>query len=335
MRHYSAKMAEMRILILVYDGFELLDLAGPASVFNGANLVTQQSVYRVVPVSQLGGSVRSMSGVEIISLPFDQIEVSGTDTVLVVGAEKSVVPQALQAAGMLEWLRTACPSAKRFGSVCTGSFLLAAAGLLDGREAATHWEACAQFAEMFPTVRVDPQSIYVESGKVWTSAGVTAGIDMSLAMVARDHGLPVRNRIARHLVILSHRSGNQAQFSSILDAQSAGCGRFDDLIGWLTSNCGKKLTIRDMAEYCGMSERSFSRKFRTSTGVSPGVFFERLRLDQSKSLMEQGKSVKEAAAAVGYGSTSGFRAAFAANFGMSPADYRLLHGKDRDLSQAV
>ncbi|UIJ72562.1 GlxA family transcriptional regulator [Aurantimonas sp. HBX-1] len=321
-----------RVVFVVYPGFELLDTAGPASVFTGANRVLRQSgrseFYDVGLVSAEGGTVESSSGIAVETLRIAALR-SG-DTILVAGAER----EPLLAAVAEPMLRAALPAlastAERFGSVCSGGFLLASLGLLDGRRVASHWDACKPFAASYPHVTVDPDALYVVDGRLWTSAGVTTGIDMALAMVARDLDASTAGEVARRLILYARRPGHQSQFSPVLAAQIKGDSPFADLIGWMQANLDAPLDIPSLADRAGLSERSFHRKFAAATGMTPARFVETARLDAARLLLSRGLSLKEIAAKVGLYPTARLSEAFERRFGMAPRLFRDMHaGLDR------
>src|SRR6185437_13394978 len=204
-----------KLFILAYDGCQLLDVSGPAAVFGAANEAAGEAIYDLQIVSADGGLVTSNCGVAVQSKKIG----AQPDTLLVAGGSRGL-KRAMAHEGTRKWLQKVAPRTKRYGSVCTGAFVLASAGLLDGKRVATHWASCARLAEKFPAVSVDAESLYVVDGKVWTSAGVTTGIDMALAIVEADLGAETANLIARHFVLYQRRPGYQSQFSPMLQAQA-------------------------------------------------------------------------------------------------------------------
>ena len=309
----------------MFDGFALLDLSGAASVFAVVNTLSGRDHYEVISVSRDGGLVPSEGGVTITTKRIDRIRVGPRDTLLVVGAEGPPMARLLAEDGVLRWLGRASSKAERYGSVCTGAFVLAAAGLLDGRRATTHWAGCRELARRWPGITVDPEVIYVVEGRLWTSAGVTTGIDMALAMVGRDVGDRLKGQVAKRLVVPAHRPGNQTQYSSLLQAQNIASDELTDLVDWLADNLDKPIKVADMARRVGMSERSFFRRFTNDLGTPPGRFLDDLRLDKAKRLLEAGVPIKQVAALVGFRSESGFRAAFCSRFEISPSLHRVVH----------
>jgi transcriptional regulator GlxA family with amidase domain len=217
------------------------------------------------------------------------------------------------------------PFTRRYGSVCTGAFVLASAGLLDGKRVATHWASCARLAEKFPALSVDAEALYVVDGKVWTSAGVTTGIDMALALVEADLGAATANLIARHFVLYARRPGYQSQFSPMLQAQAAADAPFASLIDWMQDHLDRELDVPTLARHAGYSERSFYRKFTEATGKTPAHFVEDLRLDAARTLLSKGLALKTIAGRVGLKSSARLGQAFERRFGMPPSLFRQMH----------
>lgn len=319
-----------RIAFVVYPGFELLDVSGPVSVFNNANRACsargEPAGYGFALVSSSGGRVASSSGVEVETLPVAVCTQEAFDTVLVAGAERAPLLQAMQDPVLREALPAMAHAARRFGSVCTGAFVLAALGLLDGHRVATHWDGCAPLAQAFGAVEVDADALYVEDGRCWTSAGVTTGIDMALAMVARDLDAATAGEVAKRLVLYARRPGHQSQFSPLLQAQVKADSPFAELVGWIQANLGAPLDVPALAARAGLSERSFHRKFAAATGETPARFVEAARLEAARLLLLRGVSLKAVAAQVGLFPAARLAAAFEQRFGISPRLYREMHG---------
>lgn len=310
-----------RVALLAYEGCQLLDVTGPAAVFGAANAAPGGPAYDVAILSPDGGAVVSNSGVALHSR-----KIGGRpDTLLVAGGSHGL-KAAMERDDVRAWLRKAAPKARRFGSVCTGAFVLAAAGLLDGRRVATHWASCARLAERFPALTVDADALYVTDGKVWTSAGVTTGIDMALALVEADLGAATANLIARHFVLYARRPGYQSQFSPLLQAQTEVDAPFAPLVDWMQENLDKPLDVPALAARAGLSERSFYRKFTEATGKTPAHFVEGLRLDAARTLLAKGLPLKAIAGKVGLRSSARLGQAFERRFGMAPSLFREMHG---------
>ena len=317
---YFLPMPKHRIFILAYEGCQLLDVTGPAAVFGAANESRAQPFYDLSIVSPDGGAVTSNAGVAIQSR-----KIGGQpDTLLVAGGSRGL-KAAMARDDLRRWLRTVAPKARRFGSVCTGAFVLAAAGLLDGKRVATHWASCERLARKFPALEVDADSLYVVDGKIWTSAGVTTGIDMALALVEADLGAATANLIARHFVLYARRPGYQSQFSPLLQAQTAAEAPFAALIDWMQENLDQPLDVPTLAVRAGLTERSFYRKFTEATGKTPAHFVEGLRLDAARTLLTKGLPIKTIAGKVGLNSPARFGQAFERRFGMAPSLFREMH----------
>jgi transcriptional regulator GlxA family with amidase domain len=314
-----------RIIFLLYDGFELLDLGAPSGVFASANSIAGQPLYEVVCMSEGGGVVKSGLGVPVVTQPIADGATGPRDTVLMVGADQGPLMRMRPSAALKSWLAGASEHAERFGSICTGALILARCGLLDGRKAATHWLATSWLERRYPAVSVQNDTLYVVDGTLWTSAGATTGIDMTLAMLERDHGGALMGQVARRLVVYAHRPGNQSQFSPVLDAQTAKDGRFADLVRWMEGHLDQPLSVEILAARAGMSERGFRRHFTAQTGLSPGKFIDALRLDRAKALLAGGVPVKQVAAGIGFRSEAAFRKAFQAKFALAPSLHRTIH----------
>ena len=312
-----------RLTIVAYQGCQLLDVTGPAAVFGAANEGRGQPFYDVQIVSPDGGAVVTNSGVALQSR-----RIGGQpDTVLVAGGSLGL-KDAMARPDLRRWLRRVAPKARRYGSVCTGAFVLAAAGLLDGKRVATHWSSCQRLAERFTALEVDADSLYVVDGKVWTSAGVTTGIDMALALVEADLGAALANLIARHFVLYARRPGYQSQFSPLLQAQTAAETPFVELIDWMQAHLDQPLDVPALAARAGLSERSFYRKFTEATGKTPAHFVESLRVDAARTLLTQGLPLKAIAGKVGLRSSARLGQAFERRFGMAPTLFREMHAAD-------
>jgi transcriptional regulator GlxA family with amidase domain len=318
------------VALIVYPGFELLDASGPASVFAGANHSLCQHgkppFYAIETASPHGGPVASSSGIALQTRQLSTLLPARVDTLLVVGAEADSVRAVTVDPRLRRWLPRCARVAKRFGSVCAGTFVLAALRLLDGKRVATHWDACVQLAEMHPAVTVDADSVYVNDGNVWTSAGVATGIDMALAMVSHDLGAGIAGEVAKRLVIYARRPGYQSQFSPLLRAQAKAGSPFAELIDWLQANLDRPLNVPCLAARVGLSERSFHRKFLAATGATPARFIEAVRLDAARMLLSQTHlSLKAIAAQVGLSPPVRLVAAFERRFGVTPRLFREMH----------
>ena len=315
-----------RILFLAYPGVGLLDLTGPQTVFwaaqrhmGGRDLVP----YDLQTVSLHGGPVRTEEGVVIETLPLSSVEQEAIDTIVVPGASRIAdILDGLD--GSVGWLRQAAPRARRTASVCTGAFLLAQAGLLDGRRAATHWGMSDLLEQRFAALTVDRESIFVRQGPVWTSAGVTAGIDLALALVEDDHGRTLAMDLARDLAVFMKRPGGQPQYSELLRAQARDGAAFDALHAWILDNLhNAELSVELLAERARMSARHFSRVYKDKTGRTPAKAVELFRIEAARRMLEQsGRNLDQIALHCGFGDEDRMRLSFQRNLGITPSAYR-------------
>lgn len=312
------------IAILGFPDAQLLDIAGPAQVFASASELVEERgapAYRVTVVSRDGGEIVTSSGVGLSSVSFADAAGRSFDTVIASGGHG--VQTAADDAATQRWLRGQAAAARRACSVCTGAFLLAAAGILAGKRAATHWGYCKRLAAQYPDIRVDGDPIFIEDGGVWTSAGVTAGIDLSLALVEADLGRRLALRTAQRLVVFMKRPGGQAQFSSILAAQLSDTGDFADLHAWIADNLSADLRVERLAERAGMSPRTFARLYRDRTGMTPAKVVTALRVEAARRLLEEtALPVGQVALRCGFGEEERMRRAFVARLGVAPGRYR-------------
>jgi transcriptional regulator GlxA family with amidase domain len=317
------------VVLLAFDGVQILDVTGPAAVFAAANDAASAPFYRIHILSARGGPVTSNSGVAVLTEPLAALDPLAVDTLLAAGGSEDGLRTTARDAAVRAWTVRACTRARRYGSVCSGALVMAAYGLLRGRRVATHWEATAILGDSHPDLTVDADALYVEDGRVWTSAGVTTGIDMCLALVARDLGDGVANTIAQRLVLYARRPGYQSQFSPVLAAQAKGDVAFSHLVDWIRAHLAETLDIDRLAARAGMSPRHFHRRFTDTVGETPARFVETLRLDQARQLLSMARSLKEVAGQVGYASQGQFTKAFVRRFGVSPGLFREMHGGGR------
>ena len=311
------------IEIFAYPDVQLLDVAGPLQVFASANeLLRRQGeapLYAARVVAKGASVVTASAGLGLVVLPLPRAR-PAPDTLLVAGGPG--VHAAAADPAVLRWLRARAARARRVASVCTGAFLLAAAGLLDGRRAATHWMYCAELARRFPAIRVEPDPIFVREGAIWTSAGVTAAIDLALALVEEDAGRALSLAVARHLVMFLKRPGGQAQFSTVLSLQGAE-DRFGALHSWMAGRLTSDLSLPALAQKAGMSERSFSRHYTKATGITPARAVERLRVEAARRLLSDTRlPIKRITERCGFGSEETLRRSFIRLLAASPQDYR-------------
>jgi transcriptional regulator GlxA family with amidase domain len=313
-------MSEREVVIITSPETQILDVAGPMEVFSTANRFRPAAGYRTQLVSARGGPVAASCGLEFTTTPIADVP-APLDTVLVAGG-----PSALRDntdAHLLLHLRRLSGAARRVTSVCSGAFLLAAGGLLDGRRATTHWRLCALLEREYPDVTVDADAIYVTDGNVWTSAGVTAGIDLALALVAADHGAAVAAEVARQLVVYLRRSGGQAQFSAFLAAQALDSEPVRDLLSWLPEHLDDDLSVAALARQLNLSERQFRRLFNAQVGVTPAEHVEGVRLEAACRLLEttQG-SIGHIAALCGFGAPEIMNRTFRRRLDTTPGEHR-------------
>ena len=312
-----------RVLIVVVPPLRTLDLFGPLEVFTDANRLSgADPAYRVSIIS--GGASRvvlsHLATPVYTDLTFREYRGS-VDTLLVAGVDSD--SQIRYEPGFLDWLRDQSKKSRRFGSICTGALILAKAGLLDGRRAATHWHWCSELAQDYPKVTVDPDPIYVRDGNCYTSAGVTAGIDLALALVEEDLGRSVALRVARMMVVFLVRQGGQSQFSATLAAQTCEHRPLAELLARLPENIRRHLSIDRLAQEVGMSPRNFARLFRQQVGKTPGRHIEDLRLETARRQLEStSQTLDEVAAASGFSSAEILRRVFNRRLGVTPARYR-------------
>ncbi len=303
--------------VLIFPDFQLLDAAGPISVFDIAGRFARAaSPIRVMAADP--GAVRSSSGAEMLARKFGSA--SAISTLIIAGGDG--VGAAARNPCTLNFVRAVAKRGARVASVCSGTFLLAEAGLLDGKRATTHWHRTRQFLETYPQVRLEPDQIFVRDGNIWSSAGITAGIDLALAMVAEDHGEAIVEKTARHLVLYHRRSGGQSQFSSLLELK-APTGRFGPLLTWARENLDARLTVEDLAERAGMSSRHFTRAFIAETGTTPSKAIERLRIEEARARVQSSsEAIERVAETTGFGDPERMRRAFIRAFGQPPQSLR-------------
>ena len=317
-------MSARLIALFAFDGAQLLDITGPASVFGLTGALGTREAYKIVVASPRGGLVESSCGVVLQTLAISKLNPGKVHTLLVAGGTPEAMARATAHPATRKWLPMCAQTAQRFGSVCSGALVLASLGMLGKARVTTHWASCRALAE-FPDVSVDVNSLFVAEGKLWTSAGVSTGIDMALAMVERDIGRTMADRVAKFMVLYSRRPGFQSQFSELLQVQAAANGGFGDLAVWVQERIARRFDVAHLAARTGLSERSFYRKFVRATGQTPAKFVERLRLDAARALLARGLPLKTVAARTGMGSAHRLRAAFERTFGITPSTFRRIH----------
>ena len=319
-------MSKIRqIALIAFDGFQILDITGPASVFSAANDALGKPYYQVVTVSAKGGLVSSHSGISIQSQSYQSSKSASIDTLLVAGGSEDGLEALSRNEPFMKWIKQTAQGTRRYGSVCTGAFVLGRLGLLKKKKVATHWGSCQKLATLYPEAEVDANALFVNQGKLWTSAGVTTGIDMSLEMVAQDLGTEIANIIAKRLVLYVKRPGYQSQFSPLLKAQENAVPKFLKLVEWLGKHLDQNIDIPRMAEQMAMSERTFYRKFTQCFGETPRDYVEKLRLDNVRILLTSKASLKQIALVNGYSTASQLTKAFERQYGIGPAVFRKMH----------
>jgi transcriptional regulator GlxA family with amidase domain len=303
--------------VLVFPGFQLLDAAGPISVFEiAARFVGVPPSIKVLALTP--GPVRSSSGVEMLARGFKPS--GGISTFIVAGGEG--VGAAATCKRTLALVRAIAKRGVRLASVCSGAYVLAEAGLLDGRRATTHWQRTRHFLRAYPRVKLEPDRIFVRDGNIWSSAGITAGIDLALAMVTEDYGEEIAGKTARQLVLYHRRSGGQSQFSTLLELK-APSGRFGPLLAWAREHLDAPLTVEDLAEQAGISSRHFARAFIAETGTTPSKAIERLRIEVARQRVQSSsEAIERVAQSTGFRDPERMRRAFIRAFGQPPQSLR-------------
>ena len=305
------------LAFVIFPGFQLLDAAGPIAAFEIAGRYQPGAYRQVIMAPGPGGLVESSSGVSwraepLRPGPFDTLVVSGGDG----------TRDLARLGTLIDWLRVEAVRARRTASVCSGAYLLASARLLDGRRATTHWRRSDDFSRRYPDVRLEPDRIFIRDGGVWTSAGISAGIDLALALIEDDLGPEVARRTAQHLVVHQRRPGGQSQFSALLD-MGGQAGRFAELMAWMAGRLADPLDVQQLAAQAAMSPRNFTRIFVRETGVSPAKAVERLRLDAARAAVETSNApIDQVADATGFGDPERMRRAFLRAYGQPPQALR-------------
>lgn len=321
-KHHDMNAAPRTVLFVVYPNIKLLDLAGPLQVFADAVDDNGELVYRTAVVSMNGGQVNTDTPVSIATDPMKAWADYPVDTLVIAGGNGARA--AARDTSIIKGVKQLANNASRIASVCTGAFVLAASGLLHGRRAVTHWQSCDDLSKAFPSVHVETDPIFVKDENIWTSAGVTAGIDMALAMVGEDIGRTASLTLARELVAYVVRPGGQSQFSTSLDRQTADeTGRFESLHEWMTDNIEKDLQVERLAEWSNMSPRNFARLYTRQTGQTPAKAVESMRTEAARRLLEDSDlSVKQIAFECGFGDDERMRRSFMRLLNVAPSDYR-------------
>jgi transcriptional regulator GlxA family with amidase domain len=312
------------VAVAAFPGAQVLDVTGPLEVFARASRVLVEQgrppAYRTEIVSRRRGLLETMGGIRLgVDRTIGEVR-GGVDTLLVAGGE---VAGAMRDPAILAWLRRLAPRVRRLGAVCTGSFLLAEAGLLDGRRATTHWRSCDVMARRYPRVTVDPDPIFVRDGRIYTSAGVTAGMDLALALVEEDLGRALALEVARGLVLFLRRPGGQSQFSAQLSRQIADREPLRELQAWMADHVAADLSIGALASQVAMSPRNFARVFRREVGMTPARYVEVLRVEAARRRLEESEDgLDRVAADSGFGHPESMRRVFQKHLRVTPGAYR-------------
>jgi len=302
--------------VVIFPDFQLLDATGPISAFEIASRMTGGG-YRIELLAHGGGEVASSSGVRLVTRDLDE---AAYDTVLVAGGIGCDRFETLEPT--VDWIRRRAGDVRRVASICSGAYLLAQGGLLDGLRATTHWSRTDDFQRRFPKVRLEPDRIFVREGELWSSAGITAGIDLALALIEADHGVEVARRTAQQLVVHHRRPGGQSQFSALLDMGGVN-GRFAELMDWVRERLADRLNVETLADRAAMSPRHFARAFAAETGLTPAKAVERLRLEAARLRVETThEPIDRVAEAAGFGDPERMRRAFLRAFGQPPQALR-------------
>jgi transcriptional regulator GlxA family with amidase domain len=316
------------ILFLAAPETQILDVAGPFQIFvRAAEIYVRENPSQGMPYDvrllscTAGACVKTNCGLELGEAESFHRFRGAIDTLLIAGGRG--VERAAQSKELLAWLRRNSARARRLGSICTGAFLLASAGLLDGKLVTTHWMSTADLARKFPNIKVDPDPIFVRDGNMYTSAGVTAGMDLALALVEEDLGLKIALRVAREMVLYLRRPGSQSQFSTALSLQTSDRKQIEEIRSWAIDNLGKDLAVQRLAAKAGMSPRNFARVFAKDTGTTPARFVERLRVEAARRRLEETRDkLEKIAGDCGFGSSQGLRRSFLRVLRVQPVEYR-------------
>jgi transcriptional regulator GlxA family with amidase domain len=305
-----------KIGVVLFPDFQILDATGPIAAFEIAGRISR-GAYSLEVLAAGGGAVASSSGVRLLAQPLDE---GAYDTIVVAGGNGT--RDLVNLAAPVAWLKRRAPGVRRTASVCSGAYLLAEAGLLDGKRATTHWSRSDDFARRYPRTRLEPDRIFVRHGEVWTSAGITAGIDLALALIEDDLGGAVARQTAQQLVVHQRRPGGQSQFSALLDIGGVH-GRFAGLMDWMRERLSEPLGVERLADQAAMSPRHFARAFTAETGVTPAKAVERLRLEAARVRVEAGhEPIDRVAQSAGFRDPERMRRAFLRAFGQPPQALR-------------
>ncbi|MES2162009.1 MAG: GlxA family transcriptional regulator [Pseudomonadota bacterium] len=314
----------LRVVLLAYDDMNLLDLCGPLQALATASkrhTGKGPALYETIVASADGGMITTSAGLPLMTVSIASLDGLAIDTLIAPGGCKGQEYYAPPA--LVNWIVRQAPLVRRLCSVCTGAFLLAAAGQLDGKRATTHWEWVDRLQSQYPGINIDADKIFIRDGSVWSSAGVSAGIDLTLALIEEDYGHHVAIETARQLVMFIKRTGGQSQFSVPLAAQAHEGGRFDDLHAWVAANLHENLSVERLAEKAGMTPRTFARTYASQSGRTPARMVEAMRLEAACRALEKTMlPLKAIAANTGYVEEQNLRRVFQRQLGVSPSQYR-------------
>lgn len=313
-----------KIVMLGYQGASALDLIGPLDVLTGSIFALPDSKphYIVEVVSTNGGLLNtSPAGIQISSKRLADVVVQQIHTLLISGGPN--VEETLKDEQLIQWIAKASKTANRVASVCTGAFLLAEAGLLDGRKATTHWKWAAELARRYPLVNVQPDHIYVKDDFVYSSAGITAGMDLALALLEEDLGRDIALEVARNWVMFLKRPGGQSQFSALLPKPADSNNSMNNIVAWIADHLDRELTVECLADQCKMSARNFARRFHAEMGITPAKYIETMRIQAARSRLENtSESIESIADNTGFSNGERMRRAFIRHINTCPQDYR-------------
>ncbi|MBT5109603.1 MAG: helix-turn-helix domain-containing protein [Rhodospirillaceae bacterium] len=338
--HLPRPVIQRLISAIGFDKVDILDITGPLSTFAAVNHIIDRDydnmpgVYECEVLGKAVGPVRTSTGVALMAERSYRRVRGEIDTLIVPGAARKSVTKARADKQLIAAIQRLTPKSRRVASVCTGAFLMAEAGLLDGHTVVTHWGACGRLANEFPNLRVDPEPIFIRTGSVYSAAGKTAGIDLALALIEEDLGRDWALEVSRYMVVHLKRSGGQSQFSVPLQAQIKDSEALNGLPTWITNNLGAELSVAALAEQAGMSERNFTRIFRQELRTTPAKFVEAARVEAARHRIEESTLPLETLARdLGFGSGERLRRAFQRRFGVSPDYYRDRFGHSADNSR--
>lgn len=325
----SFKFQQRTIGILAFPGVEILDIAGPNEVFGFASEfikyhgLSDRNIYSIKVFAEQPGPIKTLSGLQVVAdEAYGNTDID-LDTLIIPGGFLDKIEQAMADEKLIDWIKAMIPRVRRMVSVCTGSFFLAEAGLLDGCKATTHWNWSSQLSKTYPKVCVEPDHIFIKDGNIFTSGGITSGIDLSLALVEEDWGRELALHVARFMVVFLKRPGGQSQFSAYLTNEAAERSDIRDLQGWIMDHAGEDITVEMLADRMAMSPRNFARLFSGETGMTPAKYVEMVRIDQARNLLETSDwGVEWIARRTGFKDPERMRRAFLRQLGVNPQDYR-------------